>query len=123
MELISQPKYFKFAELNKGDVLIEEGVYLETKEGRFGPQHYFEDADGERKVLNSSGQLNYLIDSYLTEGDKCKIQYQGKIELTKGAMKGKSAHQFDLFKDKKAVSSAPVQTELNLNDSKMDDLS
>lgn len=123
MELISQPKYFKYPELNKGDVLIEEGIYLETKEGKFGPQHYFEEVkNGERKVLNSAGQLNYLVDSYLREGTKCKVVYDGKITLDKGAMKGKQSHQFLLYKDNKAQSSEPAQTEMNLNSSNMDDL-
>lgn len=101
MELVSAPKYFKYPELKKGQVLIQKGKYLESKQGKFGVQHYFEEIESsERKVLNSSGQLNYLVDSYLAEGDICKIVYEGKVVLDKGAMKGKEAHNFQLYLDK-----------------------
>lgn len=104
MELVSAPKYVKYAESNKGDVLVD-GIYVESKEGRYGIQHVFEAEDGQRTVLNSSGQLNYLVDSYLVEGQRCKVVYDGKVTLEKGAMAGKQAHQFNLFRDK-AVSKA-----------------
>ena len=118
MELISAPRYFKYGEMNKGDILIESGVYLESKEGRYGVQHYFEESlTGERKVLNSSGQLNYLVDAHLSEGTKCKIEYDGKHKLTKGAMKGKEAHQFKLYVDRpKAEATTTAQAETNLDD-------
>lgn len=102
--MISAPTYFKYAELNPGDVLIEKGTYLETKEGKYGAQHYFEEtSNSERKVLNSSGQLNYLVDTYLKEGTVCKIVYKGKVLLSKGAMSGKEAHNFDLYVDDETV--------------------
>jgi len=110
MELVSAPKYIKYSEQNKGDVLVE-GVYQGSQEGKYGIQHYFDDKNGQRVVLNSSGQLNYLVDSYLAEGQSCKVVYQGKVKLDKGAMKGKEAHQFDLYKDAPKVAS-----ESNLDD-------
>ena len=121
MSLVAAPTYFKFKELTKGDILINEGTYQGTKEGRFGPQHFFEEVeDGERKCLNSSGQLNYLVEEHLVVGKKCKIAYAGKILLEKGAMAGKEAHQFDLYTDNTApIIEAPttqVQTNMNLND-------
>ena len=120
MQLVTPPKYFKYAELNKGDVLIEEGKYLQTKEGKFGPQHYFEEKDGSKVCLNSAGQLNYLIDDNLYAGRACKIVYAGKVLLEKGAMAGKEAHNFDLYLGQSAPTevkeeTAPAQTNMDLN--------
>lgn len=104
MKLIQRPTYYKYPELNDGDVLIEEGIFLGTKEGKFGPQHYFEEmSSGEKKVLNSAGHLNYLIDDNLWEGRKCKVVYKGKKELEKGPMKGKMSHQFDLYTEERPM--------------------
>lgn len=102
MRLVTPPKYFKYPECQAGDVLVNEGKYLETKEGKYGPQHYFEEESGEKICLNSAGQLNFLIGDNLWKGRKCKIVYKGKVELTKGPMSGKEAHNFDLFLDDSA---------------------
>jgi len=119
MKLVTPPKYFKYAEMNKGDTLVEQGKYLETKEGRFGPQHYFEEQDGQRICLNSAGQLNYLIDDHLYAGRECKIVYAGKVLLEKGAMAGKEAHNFDLYLDQSKPSATtieePTQQNLDVN--------
>lgn len=112
MDLVTQPTYFKYKECKKGQTLIENGKFLETKEGKYGAQHYFEESNGERKVLNSAGQLNYLVESYLEKGKRCKIVFGGKEVLEKGDMAGKEANQFELYVDNQ--SPAPTQQDLPL---------
>ncbi len=89
-------KYIKYAECEKGDVLVE-GTFLKDFQGKYGVQYEFNGKDGIT-VLNSSGHLNYLMD-FVNEGDKVKIVYDGTVEMTKGPMKGKMAHQFELYRD------------------------
>lgn len=119
MELVTNElKTFKYKELNKGDVLVQEGVYLESKPDKFGgTSHFFEEVNGERVCLWSAKQLNYLVDAHLREGIKCKIEYNGEIVLEKGMMKGKPCHQFKLYKERTTLAPAEAkQTEMNLDD-------
>lgn len=96
-------KYFKYAECSKGDVLVPEGTYIGSEEGKFGIQHLF-DVDGETVCLNSAAQLNHCIDTKIKPGDKVIVTYDGKVVLTKGNMKGKDCHQFVVQVDKQTVS-------------------
>lgn len=70
-------------------------------------QHIFVTEEGEI-CLNSSGHLNHLLDKYAFEGAKCNVTYAGKVLLTKGNMKGKEAHNFELEIDD--ADKAPVRT-------------
>ena len=91
-------RYLKYAECDPGDVLIE-GEFLRDFQGKFGIQYEFEEVGtGEIVVLNSSGQLNYKME-FIKPGQKVKIIYEGMERLTKGAMKGKDAHQFTVLRD------------------------
>lgn len=90
-------KYFRYSECTAGDVLVEDGVFVGTEQGKYGVIHVFMLNDQSEVVLNSSGQLNYLVDKYLSEGTRCRVVYGGKNKLTKGAMAGKEAHNFDVF--------------------------
>ena len=96
-EIGGAKKYFKYNELEKGDVLVE-GKFSKSFQGRFGVQYEYLNKDGCVHVLNSSGQLNYLMD-FVEEGDTVKIVYDGTFKLTKGSFAGKEAHQFKLFRD------------------------
>lgn len=88
--------YTKYKECNEGDVLAE-GVYQRVIEGRYGIQHEFRHPDEDKvRVLNSSGHLNYLLNTYAEFGDYCRITYEGSKILVKGPMKGKDSHQFSL---------------------------
>ena len=108
-------KYIKFNELNKGDIVFEKAKYIETFEGKFGDNHKFMTEDMEQIVCPSAGQLNYLIRTYLTEGQNCKIEYLGKKEITTGAMKGKEAHSFELYVEDNAPTKK-VATSTSLDD-------
>ena len=119
MELVTNSfKTFKYAELNKGDVLVNEGIYLESFKNNYdGTDHIFEEANGDRVRLWSAGQLNKLVKDHLVEGQKCKIEYDGKVTLEEGKMKGKPCHQFKLYKERKTLAPAESkQTEMNLDD-------
>ena len=99
-EVGGQKKYFKYRECEVGDVLVK-GEYCREIMGKFGVQYEFLNEDGEIHVLNGSGQLKYKMD-FIREGDKIQITYEGEVELTKGAMAGKSAHQFKIMRDDEA---------------------
>jgi hypothetical protein len=87
-------KFVKYSECKPGQVLVD-GKFLRTEEGRFGLNHVFLEEAGET-VLNSSGHLNWLLETYGFEGAVCRVTYLGKEKLTRGNMKGKEAHRFEL---------------------------
>jgi hypothetical protein len=89
-------KYYKYSECTPGQVLVENGVYLGSEEGKFGIQHLFREEDGSKVCLNSAGHLNYLIDESAVPGMKCRVTYAEKVLLDSGSFKGKEAHNFDL---------------------------
>jgi hypothetical protein len=89
----------KYSECKPNQVLVEGGVYAGSEEGTYGIQHNFTMPDGTTTVLNSAGQLNHLVDKYCNAGDLVRITYVNKVTLTKGAMKGKEAHNFELEVD------------------------
>lgn len=96
-------KYFKYNECNPEDVLVQEGVYLETFEGKFGHQHKFREKEsGQLVVLNSAGHLNYQVNQLKT-GQVVRVIYKGTTVLEKGAMSGKEAHQFDVQVDEDSI--------------------
>jgi hypothetical protein len=113
-------KYFKYSECEAGSVLVDGLEFIGTEQGKFGVIHVFSDDHGGETVLNSSGQLNYLVDRYLKTGDKCRVVYQGKAKLTKGAMAGKEAHNFELFI---AGEEAPAHTDADIPPPSDDDFS
>jgi hypothetical protein len=89
-------KYFKYADCNPGDVLVNEGTYVGPEEGRYGVQHIFKQRNGEIVCLNSSGHLNWLIENHVSPGVVVNILYKERVTLTKGPMAGKDAHNFEL---------------------------
>lgn len=102
-------QYYKYSEMNAGDVIIDNGKYLGSEQGKYGVQHLFE-VDSMTHVLNSSGQLNYLVEKYLSPGQRCNVTYQGKIVLEKGPMAGKDSHQFEMqVDDMSEAAPAPIQ--------------
>jgi hypothetical protein len=93
-------RYYKYNECKPGQKLVDAGVYVGPEEGKFGTQHVFKQQNGEIVVLNSAGQLNWQLDNYATPGATlCNVFYAGKNMLTKGAFKGKEAHNFELEVD------------------------
>lgn len=99
--------YVKYSECSEGDVLAE-GIFRGTEAGRYGDQHLFELEDGNTTVLNSAGQLNFLIDKHLVPGMLCRVTYAGKVTIAKGPMAGKESHQFELEVDDSAAPEAEV---------------
>lgn len=90
--------YVKYKDCQKGDELAR-GNYIGTEQGKFGIQHLFDLGDGKTKVLNSSGHLNWLMEEHVSPGDFVQVMYGGMEKLTKGPMKDKDAHRFELFVD------------------------
>lgn len=117
-----QRNYVKYSECNKGDRLVDSGVYVGSEEGKFGIQHLFKIKKGaEVTCLNSAGHLNYLLEEHCEPGDLVNIDYGGKELLTKGAMKGKEAHRFSLeIDDQKHSEAVKASPKLTLTD---DDIS
>lgn len=116
VQLGGAKKFIKYSECEKGDVLIEQGRFLGSYEGNYGVCWEFESND-EITVLNSAGQLNYVLENHAKEGDILDVIYEGKTEVPKGPMKGKMAHQFKVEKYK----TSPKQ-EIGSNDVSLDDL-
>lgn len=87
-------KYYKYKECEKGQVLVE-GRYVGTSPNKFGKEnHDFKPEDGPTVSLNHAGQLAYLIENFVREGDLCQVIYDGTSKLEKGAFKGKEVHNF-----------------------------
>jgi hypothetical protein len=89
-------KYFRYADCEDGEMLIENGVYLGETEGRYGIQHEFRLQDGTVVVLNSAGHLNFQLQHYVKPGQACWVVYSGKGEVPSGPLKGKMFHRFDV---------------------------
>lgn len=89
-------KYFKYNECKEKDVLVAAGTYVGSEEGKFGVQHVFRQKDGDIVVLNSAGHLNFLLENHVQVGSICNVIYAGKVRLTRGAMAGKDAHNFEV---------------------------
>lgn len=96
-EIAGTKKYFKYADCDKGDVLVE-GKFLREIQGKYGVQYEFMDNSGDMVVLNKAGQLDYKME-FIRPGDVLKIVYEGKIVLDKGPMAGKDSNQFTLMRD------------------------
>lgn len=90
-------KYFKYKECEAGQVLVE-GTYLGTSPNKFGKENFeFKSADGSGVVcLNHAGHLAHLIESNLVVGQYCRITFEGKDILEKGAFAGKEVNKFSL---------------------------
>ena len=101
-------KYVKYTACKKGDVILDEGSYLGTSEGKFGLLHNFAHTDGSRTVLNKAGQLDYLLRTHAQVGTMCRVTFDGTVKLTKGLMAGKDANQFILATDKGAFTPTDV---------------
>lgn len=99
VQLGGAKKFIKYSECEKGDVLIEGGRFLGSYEGNYGVCWEFENNE-QITVLNSAGQLNYVLENHASEGDVLDVIYEGKVEVPKGPMKGKMAHQFKVEKYK-----------------------
>lgn len=96
---IGGPKqYFKYSECEKGQVLVEGAKYIGRSPNKFGNEnHDFKPLEGGPIIcLNSAGQLNWLMENHVVEGDLVRVVYEGKSTIeTKGhAMEGKEAHSF-----------------------------
>lgn len=100
-------QYYKYSECNEGDMLINNGKYLGSEQGKFGIQHLFE-VEGVTHVLNSAGQLNYLVEKHLSPNQRCNVIYKGTITLEKGPMAGKDSHQFEMQVDDGFEAVAPA---------------
>jgi hypothetical protein len=93
-EIGGQKRYYKYNECKKGDVLVNNGRFIRSFQGKFGIQWEYMDDDGIVTVLNSAGQLNWKMETYVQPGDQVKVVYDGMSLLTKGPMAGKDAHGF-----------------------------
>lgn len=99
-------KYYKYSEMNEGDAIVTNAVYLGEEEGKFGIQHLFRDDDSTVHVLNSAGHLNHQLEEYVSIGQRANVTYGGKEKLTKGKFAGKEFHKFSVEADDSFVTAA-----------------
>jgi len=123
-----QKKYFKYAECEEGQLLVE-GKFIGTSPNKFGKENFdFRPEEGPIVSLNHAGQLAYLMDNYVREGDTVQVIYDGKGILDKGAFKGKEVHNFkvnvaeslDVESVKKAQDNMKAQESRDVNLSDLD---
>jgi len=116
-ELGAKTNYFKYSECKDGQTLVDKGVYLGQKQGKFGRQNNFL-VGGAKTVLNSAGHLNYKLDEFVKVGDTVTIIYDGKEKLEKGTFAGKECHQFKVMLHDEIPNTKPapeVQTTVATN--------
>lgn len=82
----------------EGPGLVLEGTFIEALPNAFDQNkrdYKFETEEGKIVVLNGTGQLAHRM-KLVKEGDLVQIEYLGKQKISKGVMKGKEAHNFDV---------------------------
>lgn len=94
-EIGGKVNYFKYAECEKGQVLVDTMVYKGTQEGNYGRQNVFVSrTTGEKTVLNKAGQLDYKLDEFVEVGDTVTVIFDGTEILEKGKFAGKPVNNF-----------------------------
>ena len=116
IELGGQKKYHRYSEKKVGDVLVEKAEFIGSVMGTYGVQWEFRNDDGTVTVLNSAGQLDRTMETHAREGDVMTITYEGKKEIEKGPLKGKSAHQFKVLRASTPAAPKPESKEISLDD-------
>jgi hypothetical protein len=96
-----QAKFIRPSDLHKNGItgVILEGEFVEALTNPFdnSKQDYkFVTEDGETVILNSAGGLAYQME-VINPGTYCQVHYHGKELLTKGKMKGREAHNFEVL--------------------------
>lgn len=99
-EAKSSLEFIRPSELAKNEItgVILEGTYEGAIESKFDEEKMdfkFMTDEGKTVIVNHSGSLAYQINK-IKVGDYVQLSYLGKKEITKGKLKGKSAHQFEL---------------------------
>lgn len=81
------------------DSVLVEGTFVESM-----PNNYIKDkldfkfqTEAGIAVLNGAGNLQYKMRN-VNPGEIIQVVYLGKQEMQKGPFKGKSAHNFDVFR-------------------------
>ena len=87
-----QKKFVKYADHKAGDLLVE-GTYTGRSPSKFGNDGFaFRPSDGgPTTVLNHTGQLDYLMNEHIEEGDVVQVYYKGKTAIQRGSFAGKEA--------------------------------
>ena len=107
-------KYHPYKEM-KPQQVIAEGNYLGQGQDQFqNPTYEFRNPDNDYiDVLNKCGHLRWLVDTYVKEGDWCRVTYAGVQKAKKGPYKDKDQHTLDLDIDPeravKVASPAPTE--------------
>lgn len=88
--------YVKPSQMKVGDFV--EGVFTETQtdEKYDTLKHFLRQDDGSFKVINGSGQLNFIM-SKIAPGTKIRVVFEGKKKLDSGKFKGTEANQWKVF--------------------------
>lgn len=95
-----RPEYKKTALFEKGEVVIDGGVFEKIGEDHYGkPCYIFRMDDDTRKAVNHCGHLEWLMDEYAQLGDYCRLTYLGVTQIAKDKKKkgkDKDPHTFEL---------------------------
>ena len=86
----------KVKDMEKDEVF--EGTFIESTEGKYGPEWKFQTKDGNTVVFNGTGALNYKMAQVAINSD-VQIIYFGKEELPSGKYAGKLCHKVEVLVD------------------------
>lgn len=114
---LTEPKYFKYSELDPNTPLVTKGEFVGITQGKFGDQYNFIEVDtGQHVVLNKAGAFEWRVEQgHMKEGEVFDIIFLGKETLGRGPYAGKDVNKFDIAKygehelpEKFAKKSAPT---------------
>ncbi len=91
--------FHKYTQTEPGTVLVNEGVYLGTEEGKYGIEHLFKSPNGGIIVLNKAGGLCKKLEKFASIGQKVSVTFQGKKLIPSGRFAGKECYDFDVSVD------------------------
>lgn len=80
-------------------MLITEALYLGSTPNSFNEEksdYKFETEDGKTIVLNGAGNLGYQMEK-VALNSIVSVEYKGKQAITKGKLKGKESHNFNVL--------------------------
>ncbi len=69
-------------------------ISVKAKDGSISSQTL---AAGDLVIINGAGNLGYQM-GQVSPGELVRIEYNGRSKITKGKMKGKEAHSFNVLK-------------------------
>lgn len=86
--------FLKPSEMKKGQTI--QGTFLGSYTDQFDRlAHRIQVSEDSVIIINGTGQLNALL-AQVNPGTEVRITYKGKVQISSGKNRGKSAHTFEV---------------------------